>query len=794
MSNPPQNPPQTPIGQKKREPVYGSPMLVPRTGDDPVTSCFSETTENAVLGIRKPETEDKNQLSGTIHHNALAPSTTESTTAIAELAIRFLRFLHGDQAGYIEIVAGETDPADSRKIQMLMPTRDRPDIPNTREWFYLDPGRPDLYAAAAAYAGQLAAEHGNVYTSIRTYRSKSRSEKNVNPGRVIFVDDAPAAPLLPYSACIRTSSASRHAYYKCDAPVSKDDVRRAAAALGGDPSGVDLTQLVRFPGTLNTKRGERWPVELEVASGSIYTLDQVRAAFPAVAGSSSKISGTSWGDAYHAENWQNLPDGALLWRSAYIAAAAKRRPDLAKLLRGGRVTLIKKDDTRDDSDSAQVAALAYNLLSADVCKLQARAIADYLYPQIRPSKSREHYRAHFDAELERYTPKHYRSQTIRAAAPAGQQQQADPQPLPPAEYRPEPKSRARKDRPQRVSGPAGYLTWLRSQVDPQSGSVMLSQSQCAERIGCNIRTIKRYEKALGGQIERRIFAQRQAGCLFILASDVVTTSPDDVVIAATEAAQQNAENAESATVQDEHTAPPVTGPAAALPPAAELVSEAFDALDGCRRITLARIQQYLAMNYPQQQLQPAQLAHLVSDERARRRYAKTDAREARKAAKMRFDVLQRRSRALASQAAAVERAAKEGTTLPAAIEYEFNGKTYKTRVGAKPTLRYAGYLRHLAGIYAAEESRRQPAEAEPTTHELWAEVDQQQLQAARKTLKLSRRGLVPVARALQLESAAVGDTGARVSLQTPAPAGAGSGRVYDREYVVGMYARLRGSS
>jgi hypothetical protein len=46
------------------------------------------------------------------------------------------------------------------------------------------------------------------------------------------------------------------------------------------------------------------------------------------------------------------------------------------------VTLIKKDDTRDDSDSAQVAALAYNLLSANVCKPQARAIDDYLYSHL----------------------------------------------------------------------------------------------------------------------------------------------------------------------------------------------------------------------------------------------------------------------------------------------------------------------------------------------------------------------------------------------------------------------------
>lgn len=472
-------------------------------------------------------------------------------------AQRFLRWLYDDQAGYMEIVAGRANLQKPDKIDLVM---------RTRRWCYYDPERPDLLASAAAYVAELANDYGNVYCGVRLYtaeakRTDTRSEKYTKPSRMIFIDDAPAAPPIPYTASIQTSENSRHAYYKCDKPTTKDDARRAAAALGGDPSGVDLTQLVRIPGTFNTKRGQQWLVSVEPGSQPRYTLEKIRAVFPAVSGSAPKSGGAAWGEVYHAENWQNLPDGESLWRSAYIAAAGQRRPDLAKLLRNERVTIVKKDGTRDDSDSAQVAALAYNLLSANVCMPQARAIADYLYTQMRPTKTREHYRAHFDVELERYTPKHYNPQTIRSIASV---QKTAPQPLPPAEYKPEPKTRARKDRPQRVSGAAGYLRWLQTQVDAQSGSVMLSQSQCAERLGCCIRTIKRYEKALSGQIERRIFAQRQAGCLFILAPDVVTTLPVDVVIASADTEQQSAENAQPAVTHIEHTPPPVTLAAPAL--------------------------------------------------------------------------------------------------------------------------------------------------------------------------------------------------------------------------------------
>jgi len=129
-----------------------------------------------------------------------------------QIAAPFLRWLYDSQAGYMEIVAGRPFPSKPDKIELVM---------STRRWFYYDPERPDLIDTAARYIALLSESHGNVYTGVRLYLKaaklqNSRSEEVAKPSRVIFIDDAPASPELPYSLCVRTSEGSRHAYYKCD--------------------------------------------------------------------------------------------------------------------------------------------------------------------------------------------------------------------------------------------------------------------------------------------------------------------------------------------------------------------------------------------------------------------------------------------------------------------------------------------------------------------------------------------------------------------------------------------------
>jgi hypothetical protein len=328
------------------------------------------------------------------------------------------------------------------------------------------------------------------------------------------------------------------------------------------PFGVHKVKKTR--GVMRLPDGRRFrldiPAELAAGLEAFFALPLNGKPTPAEPGDARTSSGAAWGDAYKSEEWKNLPAGGPLWRSPYIARSASTRPDLAKLVRGERVTLIR-DNTPDDSDSAQVAALAYNLRSADVDRAQAFGVADYLHQTLRPNKSIEHYRAHFAAEWERYKPAYYTGRVIRILGP----EDGDaPSALPEAQHKAPRKSRARKDRPQRVAGAAGYLEWLRGQVDAQTDSVPLSQRQCAERLRCNVRTIKRYEQQLGDTIERRVYARRQAGCLFI-APDVVPTSLADVVIADVVIAHQDAANKQQPPTQVEHPAPLAPSPAAPDP-------------------------------------------------------------------------------------------------------------------------------------------------------------------------------------------------------------------------------------
>src|SRR6266545_1026810 len=65
-------------------------------------------------------------------------------------ATRFLQWLHDDQSGWAEIVAGRSNPNDAKKIDLVM---------NTRRWRYLDFERPDLYDQASAYIDQLSAQY-----------------------------------------------------------------------------------------------------------------------------------------------------------------------------------------------------------------------------------------------------------------------------------------------------------------------------------------------------------------------------------------------------------------------------------------------------------------------------------------------------------------------------------------------------------------------------------------------------------------------------------------------------------
>jgi hypothetical protein len=181
-------------------------------------------------------------------------------------AIRHLSALFGNQQGYVDLSYCRGDPRHDRVERY--------------GWFGYN-GNPEPLADMCL---NLGAKHGDVYVGRSLYARKKRDPRSTLPSSVIFVDDAPVDG--GYSMSIRTSANSRHGYFLLDAPLPSEDIvalqRNAAAALGADASGSDVTQLVRVPGTFNTKGGASFSVEMEFVDSCTYSLLELQARWPRV--------------------------------------------------------------------------------------------------------------------------------------------------------------------------------------------------------------------------------------------------------------------------------------------------------------------------------------------------------------------------------------------------------------------------------------------------------------------------------------------------------------------------------
>jgi hypothetical protein len=266
---------------------------------------------------------------------------------------------------------------------------------------------PEHFAAHLAghdtYAGTLGLL-GEARSGCKDYDTAGEAEIEAALATAAAKGITAAAFLLPGAA---GEHAGGHLWTFYDRLYPESDIRAQLRTIprsgkGEDyPSGNPIRlpfgyhKLKRTRGVLVLQDGRRFrlddPEQLIAGIDALLALPRNGKPEPAASGD-VRISGAAWGDSYKPEQWENLPDGGHIWRSPYIAAAAKRpdRENLAKLLRGERVTVIKKDDTRDDSDSAQVAALAYNLLSADVCKsrpAQSPTISILISGQVKPANT-----------------------------------------------------------------------------------------------------------------------------------------------------------------------------------------------------------------------------------------------------------------------------------------------------------------------------------------------------------------------------------------------------------------------
>jgi hypothetical protein len=655
-------------------------------------------------------------------------------------AERFIRALYDDQAGYMEIVAGVPRRDDPRKIRLVISKDDQ--AKNTRRWLYRDPLRPDLDAAAAHYIEALAEHYGNVYISSRLYTKQAatldtRSEEYTKPSKVIFVDDAPPNPEIPYSFSVRTSDGSRHGYYRVDKPATKDDARRAASALGGDPSGVDLTQLVRVPGTSNTKGGGRFTVQVETEPDTLYQLADLRQRWPAApAKASAEIANLDWPEVeQHLSNIDALLSCA---RSQRI----KPETQTGRILAGELLT-FPVNGKMDDSTSMNASAAGMGFYLRGYADDEIAAVVFHLYKKwgtlarkgtrwVRDDIGRILAYCHAQHPEVKQSPTRYRQ-----AQPA--EAIADDPPI----------SRARKDRPRRLDPP---MLFARYQADP--ALCTLPRKGRAAKLGISTATLDRLEDILEGDFIRIDKAGKGLpGRVVLLVGSVINIpQPDPAaeVLSApiAEAPRAAPECHETINYNPQcigETHPPPEAPRSlAVPSLRSLVALALDD-DG--RASLAKVQRYLSDNGFAGRWPAHAVKTVYEAERDRRRFVRQDAREAEKARKMSLKGLQRKGQALAT----------------AAAEYARTGQHKR-----------AAAWRRRAGIYAAEEARRTVADQARFD----AQLDQARLLADVAEVRGPVQKPRAVARAVRVE---------------PAPAGALSGGVCSPQPTLGTVPSLLAS-
>lgn len=137
----------------------------------------------------------------------------------------------------------------------------------------------------------------DVYFSPMLYSVPRRKKSTVSVTPVVYTDTDQFDPkrfLVKPTINIESSPGRTHSYWVLDQtdyePSDVSRVSRAVAMMhdernesgdkiGVDPSGWDLTQLLRVPGTKNTKDGKNEDVFVRDFSGDVYSLDDIANAY-----------------------------------------------------------------------------------------------------------------------------------------------------------------------------------------------------------------------------------------------------------------------------------------------------------------------------------------------------------------------------------------------------------------------------------------------------------------------------------------------------------------------------------
>ena len=186
-------------------------------------------------------------------------------------AIEFLDAIYKDIEGYINIVT--MDPLDEEET--------------IKSKFLAWPEKRDL---AQRYLSIR--EDENTYCSVGVFSGKSRSGDDEGATCGVIWAEADTCPPSEFEVeptlVVRTSRNRTHCWWVLDTPHPLAECSEVARSIyqrhrdKGCDSGWQASKLLRVPGSVNTKYGADYPVRVVENTGAVYTLDEIKAAYPVV--------------------------------------------------------------------------------------------------------------------------------------------------------------------------------------------------------------------------------------------------------------------------------------------------------------------------------------------------------------------------------------------------------------------------------------------------------------------------------------------------------------------------------
>lgn len=184
---------------------------------------------------------------------------------------RFWRHLFGGERGLLQVFTG-------------IRADDKLDKPSAQYFAY-----PGATQTAARWALDRSEEGREVYFCAHLLTDSRRIKENAAAVLALWGDldgcELPNGSLKP-TAVVESSPGNYHAYWRLSDAIPPELAeglnRRIAARIGADPSGFDLTQLLRVPGTTNHKYDGKPSVALVGLDGSrSYSAADLGALLPA---------------------------------------------------------------------------------------------------------------------------------------------------------------------------------------------------------------------------------------------------------------------------------------------------------------------------------------------------------------------------------------------------------------------------------------------------------------------------------------------------------------------------------